>query len=83
MKFHPPPKDKPFACIIDDCDGDEPFVSYHETQEIAELHAKIQYSNDRGETFPDSTEPGGNTYAEGERPNARVLIVQVLSQTTL
>jgi hypothetical protein len=83
VKFNPPTPGSEYICIIDDRDGDEPFVTWHPTEEAAIARARDSYSNDRGETFPSPEEPGGNTYDEWETPNATIIVARVLHRSVL
>lgn len=83
MKLAPPSPEFEYALIIDDVDHDEPSIEYFKTREEAEAAARDEYSDGGDETYPDTTEPGGNTYDEHETPNAVVLIVHVLGRSIL
>lgn len=78
MKLHWPNVAERFLCIIDDNDADEIEFLYFETYDQAVAHVKEQYGD-----IPDTTEPDGENYADGERPNCVVQICEVLARTTL
>jgi len=80
VKLHAidPNVDEMILSIIDDIDGDEPVVEFHKNTQEAIEYVKKQYRN-----APDSTEPEGETYEPGERPNAKIYIARVFLQTVI
>jgi len=85
MKLHSPNPALRFLAIIDDIDGDHVDVTFHATRTEAEAYVLAQYTGSDGVPYPDTTEPGGESYLDGtaERPNARVYVAELLARTVL
>lgn len=83
MRLAPPSPEHEFALIIYDVDRDGPEISYFRDLADARDAALDEYGGSDGEPYPDTTEPGGNKYADDETPNAIVMIVHVLARSIL